>query len=58
MDGDLRGDMFIKAAMHFADGKFVGQYIALSDQQIDFPGMMPLTAEIDMAGTFELVLDV
>lgn len=58
MDGDLRGDMFIKAAMHFSVTKFVGEYIALSDQQIDIPGMMPLTAKMDMAGTFELVLDV
>lgn len=39
MDGDLRGSMFIKAAIHFVDGKFEGEYIALSDQQFDIPGM-------------------
>lgn len=56
-DGDISGGMFIKAGIYFADGMLRGEYISLSDQQIEVPGMMPLTVEMDMAGTFELVVD-
>lgn len=58
MDGDLQGNMFIKAGLHFTEGKLRGEYIALSDQKIQIPGMIPLTVEIDIAGTFEFVLDI
>ncbi len=57
MGGDLRGNMFIKIAMHYADSKFQGEYLALSNQHLDIPGMIPLTAELEIAGTFELLLD-
>jgi hypothetical protein len=57
MEGDLQGNMFIKVAIYYAGGKFLGQYIAISDQQLNYPGMLPLTIEMDMAGTFELFLD-
>jgi predicted type IV restriction endonuclease len=57
IEGDMQGGMFIKAAMHFEVGRFRGEYIALSDQCIEVPGLPPLTVEMDFAGTFELVLD-
>ncbi|ETD84941.1 hypothetical protein U703_04230 [Rhodobacter capsulatus YW1] len=57
MEADLQGNMFIKVAMHYAGGKFLGEYIALSDQKLNFPGMLPMTVEMDLAGTFELFLD-
>ncbi len=57
MGADVKGNMFIKVAMHYADGKFLGEYIAFSDQRFDIPGMLPMTIEMDMVGTFELLLD-
>lgn len=57
LTADVQGNMFIKAALHFADGKFQGQYIAMSDQRFDFPGMMPLLVKMDMAGKFDLQPD-
>jgi hypothetical protein len=57
MEADVQGNMFIKIAMHYASGKFRGEYIALSDQNLDFPGLLPITIEMDRAGTFELFLD-
>lgn len=58
IEGDVTGNMFIKAAMYYRDGKIEGQYIAFSDQNISFPGAMPLQMEMDVTGTFELTLDV
>lgn len=59
IEGDVTGNMFIKAWMHFREGKLQGQYISLSDQSIAFPGTaFPLQIEMDGTGTFELTLDV
>lgn len=58
MEGDIVGNMFIKAAMHYKDGKMKGQYISFSDQEFSVPGGLPLRLELDVAGTFELTLDI
>lgn len=57
MEGDILGSMFIKAAMHYSDDAFAGEYIAFSDQDVSIPGQIPLRLEMDMAGTFELKID-
>jgi hypothetical protein len=57
-EGDLEGNMFIKTTMYYKDGVIRGNYIALSDQNILFPGAPPLLVEADFAGTFELKLDI
>jgi len=57
METDLRGNMFIKVAMYYAEGKFLGEYIAFSDQRFNFPGMFPMTVDMEIAGTFELIVD-
>lgn len=58
MGGDVQGNMFIKAAMHYREGMIHGDFIALSDQKVNIPGAIPFTVEMDFAGTFELTLDV
>lgn len=58
MDGDILGNMFIKVAMHYGEGIISGEYIAFSDQEVTVPGQIPFTLEMDMAGTFELEIDV
>lgn len=59
IEGDVTGNMFIKAAMHFREGMLQGQYVSLSDQSVSFPGAdFPLNIEMEVAGTFELTLDV
>jgi Type I restriction enzyme R protein N terminus (HSDR_N) len=59
IEGDITGNMFIKAAMHYSGGQLMGQYISLSDQSASIPGMAtPLLIEMDIAGTFELTMDV
>jgi Type I restriction enzyme R protein N terminus (HSDR_N) len=58
IEGDIKGNMFIKAAMHYSSGQLIGQYISLSDQSASIPGLAtPLLIEMDVAGTFELTLD-
>lgn len=57
MEGDLVGDMFIKAAMVFLDGKIAGEYLSLSNHQMNIPGFPPILVEMDFSGTFELTLD-
>lgn len=57
-NGNLHGNMLIKLAMHFADGRLRGQYVVVSDQWIDTLGALSMTVEMDIAGTFELVLDI
>lgn len=56
MTGDLSGEMFIKAAMFYTDGKIKGQYISLSKQEILIPNAAPLKLEMDFSGSFELEL--
>ena len=56
MESDLAGDMFIKAAMHYRDGKILGEYIALSDMNIPVPNSSPMVGEMSFSGTFELTL--
>jgi len=56
-EADITGDMFVKTAMHYGEGKIQGQYIAFSGQQVPVPGNLPLQFEMDFAGTFELTLD-
>jgi Type I restriction enzyme R protein N terminus (HSDR_N) len=59
IEGDIKGNMFIKAAMFYSEGKLRGQYISLSDQDAAIPGAAsPLHIEMDLVGTFELTLDV
>jgi len=58
LDGELQGEMFIKIGMHLDDGQLVGEYKALSEQRFRFQGTMPMTVEIDTAGTFKLALHV
>lgn len=58
MEADLAGDLFIKAAMHYTEGKIQGQYIAISDQKFSPPGLPPFQLELDFAGTFDLTLDL
>ena len=59
IEGDVTGNMFIKAAMHYSNGKIQGQYISLSDQIISIPGLtVNLLVEMNLVGTFELTLDV
>lgn len=57
MEGDVAGDMFIKAAMVLADNKILGEYISLSDHNLTIPGFPPILFEMDFSGTFELTLD-
>ncbi len=57
MDGDIHGNMFIKAAMHYNGGVIAGEYITLSDQRVTIPGQPSFTLEMDFAGTFELKID-
>ncbi|MCW2370508.1 type I restriction enzyme HsdR N-terminal domain-containing protein [Sphingobium sp. B11D3D] len=57
-DSNLEGNIFIKAAMYYRDGKMMGQYVSLSDQCILVLGISQLRLEMDITGTFELVLDV
>lgn len=56
-ESDLRGNMYIKAAMYYKEGKVRGQYISFSDQNISFSGASTLMIEMDVAGTFELTMD-
>jgi hypothetical protein len=58
MDGDILGNMFIKVGMHYGEGIISGEYIAFSDQEVTIPGQVPFTLEMDLAGTFELKIDV
>lgn len=55
---DVRGDMFIKAAMHFAQRKLQGEYTVLSNYRHSIPGNQELIFEFDFVGEFELELDV
>ena len=34
MEGDVAGDMFIKAAMVFSDNRILGEYISLSNHNL------------------------
>lgn len=57
MEGDVLGNMFIKVAMCYSAGVIAGEYIAFSDQEVTIPGQIPFILELDMAGTFELIID-
>ncbi|MGX9357552.1 hypothetical protein ACS3SW_20930 [Roseobacteraceae bacterium S113] len=58
MEGDVLGSMFIKVAMHYNSGTISGEYIAFSDQDVSIPGQIPFTLEMDLAGSFELQIDI
>lgn len=58
MAGDVLGNMFIRVAMHYADGTIAGQYVAFSDQEVSIPGQIPFVLEMDLAGSFEMEIDV
>ncbi len=57
-EGDILGSMFIRAAMHYSESALCGEYIAFSHQDVSIPSMIPFRLEIDMAGTFELQIDI
>ncbi|WP_195822327.1 type I restriction enzyme HsdR N-terminal domain-containing protein [Roseobacter sp. MH60115] len=57
MEGDVVGDMFIKAAMVLSGNRILGEYISLSNHHLTIPGFPPILYEMDFSGTFELTLD-
>lgn len=58
MDGDLAGDMLIRASMSYNDGIINGQYISLSEQNILFTNSIKAKIELQIAGYFELIVEV
>lgn len=57
IESDLAGDMFVKLAMHYGEGKMHGQYVSLSDRQIPVLDGALLLFQSSFSGTFELTLD-
>ena len=55
---DLKGGMFIKAAMYLRENHICGEYKSLSNQEMAGPGGIQIVCESEMVGTFELKLDV
>lgn len=58
VDANVKGDMFVKAAMHYAAGKICGPYVAFSNQVMQSPENIPMQVEMEFSGKFELIMDI
>lgn len=57
LEGDVEGDMFIKAAMSLSENRLLGEYISLSNHNLTIPGLPSILFEMDFSGTLELTLN-
>lgn len=57
IDGDLHGDMFIKASMYLSKMRILGEYVSLSNHRTLIPSLPPLETHARFSGKYELELE-
>lgn len=58
MEEDIKGNMFIKVAISYNNGKIDGQYIALAEQNLVSTSSPPVRVELEFSGPLELLVDI
>lgn len=58
LESDIIGELFIRAAMYMADEAMRGEYLALTNYRTPLPMGRQMEFELDLAGEFEMRLDV